>query len=59
MQGTKSKTKPYTVFLGNIAKDFTIDNMRRSALKGYVYAFSVDYNIIDIKEYQKYLIKMT
>ena len=36
--------------LGNISKDFTIDNMKKSGLNGYVYDFSVDYNTIDVSD---------
>ena len=48
--------------LGNISKDFTINNMKETGLKGYVHAFSVDYDIIntnDILDIQKYLMKIT
>ena len=34
-----SGIKPYTLWLSNISKDFTIDNMKKSGLKGYVHAF--------------------
>ena len=30
--------------LGNISKDWTVDNMRKTGLNGYVHDFSVDYN---------------
>ena len=30
--------------LGNISKDFSVDNMKKTGLNGYVYDFSVDYN---------------
>ena len=33
--------------LGNISKDFYVNNMKKTGLNGYVYDFSVDYNIID------------
>ena len=42
---------------GNISKDWSADNMKRSGLHGYVYDFSVDYeavavdNIVDIHKY--------
>ena len=39
--------KLYSVSLSNISKDFTMNNIKRTGLKGNVYAFSVDYNIID------------
>ena len=43
--------------LGNISKDFSVDNMKKTGLNGYVYDFSVDYdsiavdNILDIHKY--------
>ena len=46
--------------LGNISKNWSTDNMRKSSFSGYVYDFSVDYNAIavdDIKDIQKYLMK--
>ena len=32
----------YSLFLRNISKDFTVDNMIKSGLHGYVYDFSID-----------------
>ena len=32
--------------LGNISKDWTVDNMRKTGLNGYVHDFSVDYNAV-------------
>ena len=46
--------------LGNISKDFSVDNMKTTGLNGYVYDFSVDYNAIavaDILDIHKYLMK--
>ena len=46
--------------LGNISKDWSADNMKRTGFNGYVYDFSVDYGAIatdDIKDIHKYLIK--
>ena len=46
--------------LGNISKDFSVDNMKKTGLNGYVYDFSVDYDAIavdDILEFHKYLMK--
>ena len=43
--------------LGNISKNFSVDNMKRTGLNGYVYDFSVDYvaiavdDILDIRRY--------
>ena len=46
--------------LGNISKDWAIDNMKRTGFTGYVYDFSVDYDNIavdDIKNIHKYLME--
>ena len=41
------KIKEYPLCLGNISKDFTIDNMKKTGSNGDVYDVSVDYNIND------------
>ena len=46
--------------LGNISKDWSIDNMKRIGFTGYVYDFSADYeatDVDDIKDIHKYLMK--
>ena len=46
--------------LGNISKDWSVDNMKVTGLNGYVYDFSVDYGataVDDIKDIHKYLMK--
>ena len=46
--------------LGNISKDWLVDNMKRTGLNSYVYDFSVDYDaadVDDIKDTHKYLMK--
>ena len=46
--------------LGNISKDWSVDNMKGTRLNGYVYDFSVDYDatsVDDIKDIQKNLMK--
>ena len=46
------------ICLGNISKDWSVDNMKRTGFAGYVYNFSVDYEAIavdDIKNIHKYL----
>ena len=46
--------------LGNISKDWSVDNMKRTGFNGYVYDFSVDYDAIavdDILDIHKYLMK--
>ena len=36
------------ICLGNISKDWSVDNMKRTLFTGYVYDFSVDYEAIDV-----------
>ena len=36
--------------LGNISKDFSVDNMKKTGLNGYVYDFSVDYDAIVVDD---------
>ena len=46
--------------LGNISKDWLIDNMKKTGFNGYVYDFSADYNVTDvddIKDIHKYSMK--
>ena len=46
--------------LGNISKDWPVDNIKRTGFNGYVYDFSIDYEAIavdDIKDIYKYLMK--
>ena len=46
--------------LGNISKDWSVDDMKKTGFNGYVYDFSVDYDAIavdDIKDIHKYLMK--
>ena len=46
--------------LGNISKDWSTDNMKKTGFNGYVYDFSVDYDatdINDIKDIHKYLME--
>ena len=51
-------TKP--LCLGNISKDWSTDNMKKTGLTGYVYDFSADYGTVtvnDIKDIHNYLMK--
>ena len=41
-KGSKIVTSP--LCLGNISKDWSVDNMKKTGLNGYVYEFYVDYN---------------
>ena len=46
--------------LGKISKDWSVGNMKKTGLTGYVYDFSVDYNAVtldDIKDIHNFLIK--
>ena len=46
--------------LGNISKDWSVDNMKKTGFNGYAYDFSVDYDAItfdDMKDIHKYLMK--
>ena len=55
-----SKTNPYELCLGNISKDWSIDNMKKTDLKGYIYDFSIAYNAIsisDIRDIDKHLME--
>ena len=55
-----SETTAYPLCLGNISKEWSADNMKKTGLKGYVYDFSVDYDAIavsDILDIHKCLMK--
>ena len=55
-----SEIVPSPLRLGNISKDWSVDNMKKTGFTGYVYDFSVDYNAIavdDIKDIHKYLME--
>ena len=46
--------------LGNISKDWSADNMKKTEFNGYINDFSVDYDVTDvddIKDIHKYLMK--
>ena len=48
------------LYLGNISKYWSVDNMKKTGFNGYVYDFSVGYDAIavdDILDIQKYLTK--
>ena len=55
-----SKVISTPLCLGNISKDWSVDNMKKTGLNGYVYDFSVDYDAIavdDILDIHNYLMK--
>ena len=46
--------------LGNISKDWSADNMKKTGFNGYVYDFSVHHDatdVDDIKDIHKYLME--
>ena len=48
------------ICLGNISKNWSVDDMKRTGFAGHVYDFSVDYNVTDVddmKDIHKYLMK--
>ena len=56
-----SETVVTPLCLGNISKDFSVDNMKKTGLNKYVYNFSVDYDAIavdDILNIHKYLMEI-
>ena len=55
-----SEIVPSPLCLGNISKDWSINNLKKTGFTGYVYDFSVDYNVSDvddIKVIHQYLMK--
>ena len=55
-----SEIKAYSFRLGNILKDWSHDNIKKTGFNGYIYNFSTDYNAVDvddIKDIHKYLMK--
>ena len=55
-----SEITAYPLCLRNISKDWSIDNMEETGLKGYFYDFSLDYDNIkvsDILDIHKHLMK--
>ena len=45
-----SETVATPLCLGNISKDWTVDNIKKTGLNGYVYDFSVDYDTIAVDD---------
>ena len=59
-KGKDSEIVVGPICLGNISKDLSVYNMKRTAFNGYVYDFSVNYDSIavnDIKDIHEYLMK--
>ena len=55
-----SETEATPLCVGNISKDWPVENMKKDGLNGYVYKFSVDYDVIavgNVLDIYKYLMK--
>ena len=55
-----SEILAYSLYLGNISKDWSQDNMKKTGFNGYIYDFSTDYNAVtisDIQNIHQYLMK--
>ena len=55
-----SEIVAHPLCLGNISKDLSVDNIKKTGLNGYIYNFSVDYDTIavaDILGIRIYLMK--
>ena len=60
LKAKDSVISAYPLCLENILMDWSVDDMKKTGLKGCVYYFSVDYNAIavaDILDIHKYLMK--
>ena len=40
----------YPMCLGKISKDWSVDNMKKTELKGFIYDFSVEYDAIAVSD---------
>ena len=45
-----SEINAIPLFLGNISKDFSVDNMKKTGLNEYICDFSVDYDAIGVDD---------
>ena len=55
-----SEIVPNNLCSGNVSKDFSASNMKKTGFNGYIHDFSVDYDLInadDIKDIHKYWMK--
>ena len=55
-----SEILAYTLCLGNISKDWSHDNMKKTGFNGYICDFSTDYNataVCNILDIHKYLME--
>ena len=55
-----SEILAYSLCLGNISKDWSHNNMKKTGFNGYIYDFSTDYDAISVSgilDIHKYLMK--
>ena len=45
-----SEIKPTPSCLGSVSKNFSVDNMKTTGLNGFMYDFSVDYDVIAVDD---------
>ena len=60
LRAKDSEIVPYPLCLGNISKEFSVDNMKKTGLYGQVHEFSIDYDATandKILDSHKYLMK--
>ena len=60
MKAKDSEIVATPLCLGNISKDWSVDNTKKTGFNGYAYAFSADYDAVAvgyIKDIHKYLMK--
>ena len=60
LKAKDSEITAYPLCLGNISKNWPVDNMKKTGFNGYIYDISVDYDAIavsDILDVHKYLMK--
>ena len=50
VKAEESEIKPTPLCLGRVSKDFSVDNMKKTGLNGYVYDFSVNYDAIAVDD---------
>ena len=49
-KGKDFEITPHQLCIGNTSKDWSIDNMKKTSLQGYIYGFSVDYDAISLSD---------
>ena len=50
LKGKDSEKNTAPLCLGNVLKDFSTDNMKKTELFGYVYDLSIDYDSSDVND---------